>query len=799
VAHTHGTIHASRIHPFRKVSIMAMSSSNRPSDVKSAPARNRPARQRTVPAAAEPLPNRLMLSVTALFTAGELRVTGDAQDNVIAISRDAAGTIFVNNGAIPIQGGTPTVANTTHLHLVGADGNDAITLNETNGRLPGAALFGGTGNDTLIGGSGIDFVAGEAGSDRVSMGPGDDTFQWNPGDGSDMVDGQAGRDSIVFNGSDLAERFDILDSGAGAPFHRVRLTRDLGSVSMDLGTIEDIDLNPLGGGDLITVSDATATDLFTVNLDLEGSGGSGDGQPDSIVLNGTEGDDVELVQSFGNRVTANASLFPFVNIDGADGLNDALILNAAGGNDELDASSVSPNAIGMVLIGGTGDDQITGSPGVDSVNAGAGNDKVFLGAGDDSFFWNPGEGSDVVEGQDGIDTMNVHGSADAETFDLSANGSRFRLTRDVENVKLDVDGVEQVAVSVGNGGDNIVLNDLTGTAVTALKFTLSGLLQLDADHVIINGTNGADAIHVEGDLANGVTVTGLAAGLRIGGSEGPVDSVTINGLGGADTVNAADLSEGAVSFSMDGGAGNDTLTASQGSDVINGGTEADTINVIATEPGSVVKVLPSSGDDTVNVNTDLVGPANVLFDATQRLRALNIGSGGIVTLTSGGAKVLTVSSLVLAGSGTLDLNDNDLILDYTGNSPLSGVGSLLQHARNGGAWNGAGLTSTFARNATPHNTTLGLMEATDFKAINGPAATFDGQAIDDTAVLVKYTYYGDADFNGKVNFDDYVRIDRGFNNRSSGWTNGDFDGNGAVNFDDYVLIDLGFNTQGATL
>jgi hypothetical protein len=91
------------------------------------------------------------------------------------------------------------------------------------------------------------------------------------------------------------------------------------------------------------------------------------------------------------------------------------------------------------------------------------------------------------------------------------------------------------------------------------------------------------------------------------------------------------------------------------------------------------------------------------------------------------------------------------------------------------------------------------MEATEFKAIYGAAATFDGQAIDNTAVLVKYTYYGDADFNGRVNFDDYVRTDNGFNNHLSHWVNGDFDGNGAVNFDDYVLIDLAFNTQGGSL
>ena len=66
-------------------------------------------------------------------------------------------------------------------------------------------------------------------------------------------------------------------------------------------------------------------------------------------------------------------------------------------------------------------------------------------------------------------------------------------------------------------------------------------------------------------------------------------------------------------------------------------------------------------------------------------------------------------------------------------------------------------------------------------------------------MLVKYTYYGDADFNGLANFDDYSRIDNGFSTNKTGWLNGDFDGNGSVNFDDYSLIDLAFNTQGSAL
>jgi len=96
-------------------------------------------------------------------------------------------------------------------------------------------------------------------------------------------------------------------------------------------------------------------------------------------------------------------------------------------------------------------------------------------------------------------------------------------------------------------------------------------------------------------------------------------------------------------------------------------------------------------------------------------------------------------------------------------------------------------------------TTLGVMEARDFKSIYGAGASFDGATIDSTAVLVKYTYYGDTDFNGTVDFDDYSRTDSGFNLGRTGWFNGDFDGNGVVDFDDYSLIDLAFNTQGSAL
>src|SRR5437016_4630453 len=83
-----------------------------------------------------------------------------------------------------VDGGTPTVGNTSVIQVFGQDGNDTIALDETNGVLPAAELFGGAGNDTLIGGSGNDQLFGGAGND-VILGKG----------GNDLLFGGAGNDT----------------------------------------------------------------------------------------------------------------------------------------------------------------------------------------------------------------------------------------------------------------------------------------------------------------------------------------------------------------------------------------------------------------------------------------------------------------------------------------------------------------------------------------------------------------------------------------------------------------------------
>jgi Ca2+-binding RTX toxin-like protein len=209
------------------------------------------------------------------------------------------------------------------------------------------------------------------------MGAGDDTFVWNPGDGSDTVDGQAGNDTLLFNGANINEKIDISANGTHA-----RFTRDVANITMDLSNIETVDFNALGGADTITVGDLSKTNVKEVNLNLGGA----DGAADTVVINATNADDVINVTTVNGVVTVTG-LATTVNISGFDA-NDRIVINGLGGDDVIQASGLT----GMLLTadGGDGDDVLIGS---------AGNDTLLGGAGDDVLIGGPGQ--DVLDGGTG--------------------------------------------------------------------------------------------------------------------------------------------------------------------------------------------------------------------------------------------------------------------------------------------------------------------------------------------------------------------------------------------------------------
>lgn len=73
--------------------------------------------------------------LSAVFDLGILTVIGNDLDNTIVVSRDIAGTLYVNNGTVPITG-SATVANTLLIRIYGRAGHDDLSIDASNGSMP---------------------------------------------------------------------------------------------------------------------------------------------------------------------------------------------------------------------------------------------------------------------------------------------------------------------------------------------------------------------------------------------------------------------------------------------------------------------------------------------------------------------------------------------------------------------------------------------------------------------------------------------------------------------------------------
>src|SRR6266511_3107219 len=558
------------------------------------------------------------MAVTASFLpgAGILSVFGDNLDNTITTSRNAAGQILVNGGAVPVLGGTPTVANTALIQVFGQGGNDTITLNEANGALPRANLFGGAGNDTLTGGSGGDMLFGQSGNDTLF--------------------GKGGND-FLFGGAEN----DVLTGGTGNDF----IDGNQGNDTALLGAGDDVfQWDPGDGNDTVEGGDGTDTMLFN------GSGGA-----DTVIVNATNGDDIIDVFGAGTSVSV-VGLSAQINVTNSEGANDSLVIKGLGGNDGITATTLPANVIKLTLDGGAGDDSILGSQGADMIFGRDGDDFVFgdngndraeLGAGDDEFQWNPGDGNDTIEGQDGTDTMLFNGASIDEEIDIVANGGRALFLRDVASVTTDLDDVERIEFRALGGADDIEVGDLSGTDVEVVDIDLRGPNgggDGAADTVTVDGTNGDDAIFVAGD-AGGIMIAGLQATVNISSPEQANDRLTINGLGGNDVINASSLEADGIQLTMNGGFGEDILIGSEGGDLFNGDDGDDL-------------ALMGAGDDTFVWNP---GDDNDTLEGQDGFDTLLFNGANIaehIDIAANGGRVLFTRDIA---SVRMDLNDVERI------------------------------------------------------------------------------------------------------------------------------------------
>lgn len=354
---------------------------------------------------------------------------------------------------------------TDALTIAGGDGDDHINgssaiVNTIRMTFDGGAgdddIRGSGGDDVMLGGDGDDAVTGARGNDTAFLGAGDDLFFWDPGEGSDIVEGGAGRDAMIFRGAAANETIDITANG-----ERVTFFRDAGNITMDLNEVENISFFAFGGTDTINVGDLSGTGVEQVEIGLLGGlGGQKDLVQDTVNLSGTADEDVVEASTI-NGLTTIGGLPAEVVITGAEAGIDRLQISTSAGDDIVDGSGLAANLFNFAVLAGAGDDFVTGSAGNDSIDGGEGDDVLLGGVGNDTLIG--GDGDDRLVGGLGDDTF-VDFDGTIQGF-VAGAGTDDRL--DLRFLGLEFDAVLAMASDVdGNvefdfGDEELTLANLS--------------------------------------------------------------------------------------------------------------------------------------------------------------------------------------------------------------------------------------------------------------------------------------------------------------------------------------------------
>jgi fibronectin-binding autotransporter adhesin len=262
------------------------------------------------------------------------------------------------------------------------------------------------------------------------------------------------------------------------------------------------------------------------------------------------------------------------------------------------------------------------------------------------------------------------------------------------------------------------------------------------------------------------------------------DTASSNWTNGSS--NAAFTNSSRVTFDdNNGGAGNYSVTLNT-----------------AVSPASIT-VNNSAGNYTISGSGSIAGAASLTKTGSGALVIDTPGSAfGAVAISAGTVQLgnstglATLTSLVISGNGTFDINNNHVILNYgSGPDPIASIAALLKTGYNDGNWNGpGGIISTAAQlnNATPGNLLYGLGYAD--AADPGNPAGLSARTIE-----IKYTLLGDANLNGVVDGTDFGIVAANFNKGVTGWDQGDFNYDNVVDGRDFGDLAANFNkgTAGA--
>ncbi len=448
---------------------------------------------------------------------------------------------------------------------------------------------------------------------------------------------------------------------------------------------------------------------------------------------------------------------------------------------------------------------------------------------------NPTSGQNTYTGGTIINSGTIlTGDVNSQAAGLGAGAVTFNGSSATLNLRYSAStgttyGTFANAMVVNSGASGTLIatprGDVSGTVTGSGTLTIqTGYVRSQFDdnftgftgQLNIIGTTGGSA--AGGDFRMDNTIGFPNNPVNIAAGADLYDVVNFAAPGGTMPIGAL---SGTGELSGDGAAAGRTLTWSVGGLNTNssfGGTIADNLG-----PAAIIKV--GTGTWTLSGTSSYSGSTNVSAGVLALASgsalpmaptltptvgtALTIGTGAALVATNVANTPFPVVIGSLANTGTLNLNNNLLVINGT-TTTFATVNSQVATGFNNGKWNGSGgaINSGSAAADTAHLSALGVIVNDDGTGASNPLYTsLDGDAaLTDGNILVKYTYYGDTNLSGSVDGGDYSRIDSAFlnnqnsaNTRLTGWFNGDFNYDGVINGSDYTLMDNAFNSQGATL
>lgn len=189
----------------------------------------------------------------------------------------------------------------------------------------------------------------------------------------------------------------------------------------------------------------------------------------------------------------------------------------------------------------------------------------------------------------------------------------------------------------------------------------------------------------------------------------------------------------------------------------------------------------------------MVGGATVNVSSSLTLFSLGVLAGATVGVGPHGSRVLRLTgSFAALGNGRVDLADNAMIVDDAQSLNLPAVQSALVAGYASGSWNGPGITSSAAAGASGGSTrtAIGLALASDL--FSTFPATFAGQSVDSTSVLMRYTLAGDANLDRTVNGADFNILAGSFGSAGQRWSGADFTFDSLTNGSDFNVLAANF-------